>query len=37
MNRRLVGDTSLNAPIREDGDAGEWQDQLVDDDLHRQR
>ncbi len=31
MNRRLGGDTSLNAPIREDGDAGEWQDWLVDD------
>src|SRR5919108_560514 len=30
MNRRLGGDTSLNAPIREDGDAGEWQDWLVD-------
>src|SRR5258705_10350309 len=25
MNRRLGGDTSLNAPIREDGDSGEWQ------------
>jgi RNA polymerase sigma-32 factor len=31
MNRRLGGDTSLNAPIREEGDAGEWQDWLVDD------
>jgi len=31
MNRRLGGDASLNAPIREDGDAGEWQDWLVDD------
>ena len=31
MNRRLGGDVSLNAPIREDGDAGEWQDWLVDD------
>jgi RNA polymerase sigma-32 factor len=30
MNRRLGGDTSLNAPIREDGDSGEWQDWLVD-------
>jgi RNA polymerase sigma-32 factor len=30
MNRRLGGDISLNAPIREDGDAGEWQDLLVD-------
>ena len=32
MNRRLGGDASLNAPIREDGDAGEWQDWLVDND-----
>src|SRR5438034_3576356 len=31
MNRRLGGDSSLNAPIREDGDSGEWQDWLVDD------
>src|SRR5690242_7276539 len=31
MNRRLGGDVSLNSPIREDGDAGEWQDWLVDD------
>jgi len=31
MNRRLGGDTSLNAPIRDDGDSGEWQDWLVDD------
>ena len=30
MNRRLGGDASLNAPIREDGDSGEWQDWLVD-------
>jgi RNA polymerase sigma-32 factor len=26
MNRRLGGDSSLNAPIREDGDSGEWMD-----------
>ncbi len=31
MNRRLGGDSSLNAPIREDGDSGEWQDWLADD------
>ena len=31
MNRRLGGDASLNAPIRDDGDSGEWQDWLVDD------
>ncbi|PTW59718.1 RNA polymerase RpoH-like sigma 32 subunit [Breoghania corrubedonensis] len=31
MNRRLSGDTSLNAQIRNDGDGGgEWQDWLVD-------
>jgi RNA polymerase sigma-32 factor len=31
MNRRLGGDTSLNSPVRDDGDSGEWQDWLVDD------
>jgi RNA polymerase sigma-32 factor len=31
MNRRLAGDASLNAPIRDDGDSGDWQDWLVDD------
>lgn len=32
MNRRLSGDASLNAPLREDADGGgEWQDWLVDD------
>jgi RNA polymerase sigma-32 factor len=30
MNRRLGGDASLNAPIYDDGQAGEWQDTLVD-------
>jgi RNA polymerase sigma-32 factor len=30
MNRRFGGDLSLNAPIRDDGDSGEWQDWLVD-------
>jgi RNA polymerase sigma-32 factor len=30
MNRRLGGDVSLNAPIRDDGDSGERQDWLVD-------
>jgi RNA polymerase sigma-32 factor len=30
MNRRLGGDCSLNTPIRDDGEAGEWQDYLVD-------
>jgi RNA polymerase sigma-32 factor len=31
MNRRLGGDASLNAPIRDDSDSGDWQDWLVDD------
>ncbi len=32
MNRRLSGDASLNAPLRDDSDGGgEWQDWLVDD------
>jgi RNA polymerase sigma-32 factor len=30
MNRRLGGDASLNAPIRDDGESGEWQDWLAD-------
>lgn len=30
MNRRLGGDASLNAPIRAEAEAGEWQDWLVD-------
>jgi RNA polymerase sigma-32 factor len=30
MNRRMSGDASLNAPLREAGE-GEWQDWLVDD------
>jgi RNA polymerase sigma-32 factor len=30
MNRRLGGDASLNAAIRENGNSGEWQDWLVD-------
>ncbi|HET9916256.1 MAG TPA: RNA polymerase sigma factor RpoH [Candidatus Binatia bacterium] len=36
MNRRLGGDVSLNAPIREDGDTGEWQDWLVDDSVSQE-
>jgi len=31
MNRRLSGDSSLNAPVRADSESGEWQDWLVDD------
>ncbi|HFB2047683.1 MAG: RNA polymerase sigma factor RpoH [Hyphomicrobiaceae bacterium] len=30
MNRRLGGDTSLNAPLRAENESGEWQDWLVD-------
>ena len=30
MNRRLAGDVSLNASIRQDEDSAEWQDWLVD-------
>ena len=30
MNRRLAGDKSINAPVRDDAEAGEWQDRLVD-------
>jgi len=30
MNRRLGGDQSINTPVRDDGEAGEWQDYLVD-------
>src|ERR1041384_1251628 len=37
MNRRLGGDASLNAPIREEGDSGEWQDWLVDEGPNQER
>jgi RNA polymerase sigma-32 factor len=30
MNRRLGGDNSLNAPIRDNGEPGQWQDNLID-------
>jgi RNA polymerase sigma-32 factor len=30
MNRRLRGDKSINAPLRDDDEAAEWQDYLVD-------
>jgi RNA polymerase sigma-32 factor len=30
MNRRLIGDKSMNAPLHGDGETGEWQDHLVD-------
>ena len=32
MNRRLAGDSSLNAPVRNDAESGEWQDWLEDKD-----
>ncbi|MFN3891485.1 MAG: RNA polymerase sigma factor RpoH [Beijerinckiaceae bacterium] len=35
MNRRLGGDSSLNAPIRQEGE-GEWQDWLVDDSTNQE-
>jgi RNA polymerase sigma-32 factor len=37
MNRWLGGDASLSAPIRDDGDCGEWQDWLVDDSPSQER
>lgn len=38
MNRRLGGDSSLNTPLRADGDGeGEWQDWLVDDSPSQER
>ncbi len=37
MNRRLAGDSSLNAPLRTDADGGgEWQDWLVDDEIDQE-
>ena len=30
MNQRMQGDASLNAPLRQDTESGEWQDWLVD-------
>src|SRR5712672_3171966 len=30
MNRRLGGDKSINVPVHDDGQTGEWQDHLVD-------
>ncbi len=36
MNRRLAGDSSLNAPLRADADGGEWQDWLVDDETDQE-
>jgi RNA polymerase sigma-32 factor len=36
MNRRMSGDASLNAPLREEGE-GEWQDWLVDDSASQEK
>jgi RNA polymerase sigma-32 factor len=36
MNRRLSGDSSLNAPIRQEADSGEWQDWLVDESVSQE-
>jgi RNA polymerase sigma-32 factor len=36
MNRRLAGDSSLNAPLRNDSESGEWQDWLVDDTIDQE-
>jgi RNA polymerase sigma-32 factor len=36
MNRRLAGDSSLNAPLRADVDGGDWQDWLVNDDVDQE-
>src|SRR3974390_2235119 len=37
MNRRLGGDASLNAPIRDDGESGEWQGRLGDEGPNQER
>ncbi len=36
MNRRLSGDSSLNAPVRNDSESGEWMDWLVDDSVDQE-
>jgi RNA polymerase sigma-32 factor len=36
MNRRLGGDVSLNAPIREGEDSDEWQDRIADESLSQE-
>jgi RNA polymerase sigma-32 factor len=37
MNRRLGGDASLNAPIHDENESGEWQDWLVDETPSQER
>jgi RNA polymerase sigma-32 factor len=36
MNRRLAGDSSLNAPVRNDTESGEWMDWLVDETMNQE-
>ncbi len=36
MNRRLAGNSSLNAPVRNDAESGEWMDWLVDDTMDQE-
>jgi len=36
MNQRMQGDASLNAPLRQDAEVGEWQDWLVDDQVDQE-
>ncbi|MCJ7598464.1 MAG: RNA polymerase sigma factor RpoH, partial [Methyloceanibacter sp.] len=36
MNRRLAGDSSLNAPVRNDSESGEWMDWLVDETMNQE-
>jgi len=36
MNQRMQGDASLNAPLRQDTESGEWQDWLVDDQVDQE-
>ena len=36
MNRRLGGDASLNAPVRDMAIPSEWQDWLVDDRVNQE-
>src|SRR5262249_13631818 len=36
MNRRIGGDVSLNAPIQDDSDSGEWQDWLADEGISQE-
>ncbi|MGI9382712.1 MAG: RNA polymerase sigma factor RpoH [Methyloligellaceae bacterium] len=36
MNRRLAGDSSLNAPVRNDSESGEWMDWLPDESIDQE-